>query len=210
MHANENDRAKVRQFISSLTRLAPAVLLLAHVDAASSMADPREAKGYSGSTGWNNSVRSRWFMSKAKDGDDIILTLPKVNYAKAGSEAVIRWSESNGVFEVVSTREGRVKAADNRQALLGMLHHAIDMDKRIVSPAVNTRSSVFNTLKDMEGFPAGLKSQEVSKEVSRWKHEGLVIDEHYTALNRKVALRLILTKKGLALLSDGGGADNLA
>jgi hypothetical protein len=209
MDANENDRAKVRQFVTSLTRLAPAVLLLAHVDAASSMSAHEDAKGYSGSTGWHNSARSRWFMSRVKDSDDILLTLPKVNYAKAGLEAVVRWSDSEKVFEVVCTRHGKAKAADNRAVLLGLLHNAVAMNRRTVSPAVNTRTSVYNTLKEMEGFPAGLKSQDVAREVDRWLNEGLVVVEPYKTINRKEAERLMLTNAGRALFEGGHGVEDL-
>jgi RecA-family ATPase len=166
--ANENDRAKVRQFMSHLKRLASAVLLLAHVDAASSMAEVGDAKGYSGSTGWHNSARSRWFMSRVKDSEEVLLTLPKVNYAKAGAEAVINWNETHKLFEVVTVRQGRVRAEDHRDVLLDLLKQAIDAG-RTVSPATTTSLSVWNTIKDMPGLPGGLKSKDVNKEVRERK-----------------------------------------
>ena len=206
--ANENDRAKVRQFMSSLKRLASAVLLLAHVDAVSSMADIGDAKGYSGSTAWHNSARSRWFMARAKDTDDVVLTLPKVNYAKAGAEAVIRWSDQLKVFEVVSTRQGRAKAADHRVEMLQLLRKAIDQGNT-VSVATTTSTSVWNTLKHMDGFPSGLKSADMAKEVSRWRADGLVVAEEYQRANRSTGERLVLTDAGRALCDepDAGGAE---
>jgi RecA-family ATPase len=206
MDANENDRAKVRQFMSSLKRLASAVLLLAHVDAGSSMADVGDAKGYSGSTGWHNSARSRWFMARSKDSDDVVLTLPKVNYAKAGSEAVIRWSETNKVFEVVHTRQGRPKAEDSRPVLLDLFRQATDEMKLNVSRATTTSSSVFNTLKSLEGFPSGLKSADVAREVARWLQDGLVTLDSYIAANRKPAERLVLTALGREACASGANA----
>jgi hypothetical protein len=197
---NENDRAKVRQFMASLKRLARAVLLLAHVDAASSMASIADAKGYSGNTGWHNNARSRWFM--ARDGDDILLTLPKVNYAKAGAQAVIRWSDSHGVFEVIGTREGNARAADNRNVLLILLDKATT-NGVAVSPAVNTTASVWNTVKCMDGCPSGLKSSDVAKEVMRWRTEGLVTIETKTRPNRTKQEVLALTDKGRHLCRSG-------
>lgn len=209
MDANENDRAKVRQFMSVLKRLASAVLLLAHVDAVSSMADPSEAKGYSGSTGWHNSARSRWFMTRVKDSDDISLTLPKVNYGKAGAEATIRWSDLHKVFEVVGTREGRARAEDHRGVLLGLVKHAIEVMGLTVSPASTSTGSVFNTVKDMDGCPHGLKTKDVAAEVKRWLGEGLAEVEEYRRANRSVGTRLVLTAAGRQSSDDGSEAGDL-
>ena len=202
--ANENDRAKVRQFMSALKRLASAVLLLAHVDAVSSMADLADAKGYSGSTAWHNSARSRWFMARVKDSEDVVLTLPKVNYAKAGGEVVIRWSDPHKVFDVVTMRQGRAKAADHRDALLRLLRDAVD-GGAVVSPASNTATSVLNTIKDMPGCPHGLKPADVAKEVLRWRSDDLVLVETYKRENRTTGQRIVLTDAGRRACE--GGAD---
>lgn len=70
--ASEIDRARVRGFIRSLARIArerdAGVLLLAHVDKGTSRGERAGTEGYSGSTAWNNSPRSRLFMSRDKDG----------------------------------------------------------------------------------------------------------------------------------------------
>ena len=202
--ANENDRAKVRQFMSALKRLASAVLLLAHVDAVSSMADLADAKGYSGSTAWHNSARSRWFMARVKDSEDVVLTLPKVNYAKAGGEVVIRWSDPHKVFDVVTMRQGRAKAADHRDVLLRLLRDAID-GGAVVSPASNTSASVLNTIKDMPGCPHGLKPADVAREVLRWRSDELVTIEDYKRENRSTGQRIALTVAGRRACE--GGAD---
>ncbi|RVT53964.1 hypothetical protein ENE75_03550 [Rubrivivax albus] len=210
LDANENERAKVRQFMGAMKRLAPAVLLLAHVDAISSMADPNEAKGYSGSTAWHNSARSRWFMARQRDSENILLTLPKVNYAKAGSEVVLRWSDADKVFRVISAREGIAKAQDSRAHLLGLLREVTDVLGETVSPAVNTSRSVFNAIKDLPGFPSGLKSRDVAREVMSWRTEGLVQVEQYMADNRKPAERLVLTPAGREIaICNGSHADDM-
>ena len=62
--ANENDRAKVRQFVGILRGLAIrqkcAVMLLGHP----SLTGLNSGSGTSGSTAWHNSVRSRLYMSR--------------------------------------------------------------------------------------------------------------------------------------------------
>ena len=69
--ASEIDRARVRGFMRALARIArerdAGVLLLAHVDKGTSRGDRGpHSEGYSGSTAWNNSARSRLFMSRDK------------------------------------------------------------------------------------------------------------------------------------------------
>lgn len=196
---NEVERAAVRQFISALKRAAPTTLLLSHVDAASSMAQPGEGKGYSGSTAWNNSVRSRWLMARYEN-DDIVLSLQKSNYARTGSEAAIRWSDDRKLFEVVNHRIGVAKANDHRALLLGMLHKlTVEMGKD-VSPAKTSQTSAFNLMKDMPGFPNGLKTGDVAREVQAWIAEGLAREEHYSRGNRHEGQRLVLTAAGEAAI----------
>ena len=201
MDANENDRAKVRQFLSALRDLAPAVLLLAHVDANSSMADPAQAKGYSGSTGWHNSARSRWFMARDPKTDKIVLALPKVNYAKAGSEAIIEWDDEFKVFRVVSAREGRVRATDVRGDLLALLKDVLDAGQQ-VSLAKNSANSVWNILHTMSGFPSGLNSAVVYTESQRWVSEGLVQEVEFKRGNRTKGKRLDMTEEGVRQASE--------
>jgi RecA-family ATPase len=100
---NENDRSQVRQFIGLLRRLAlasgAAVLLIQHP----SLTGLASGSGTSGSTAWNNSVRSRlnFTAAKPRDGDDAdpdvrMLRVMKSNYGPAGELVRLRWH--NGVF----------------------------------------------------------------------------------------------------------------
>jgi RecA-family ATPase len=104
--ANENDRAKVRQFVGILRSLAIkrdcAVMLLGHP----SLTGLNSGSGTSGSTAWNNSVRSRLYFKRIMDGDyepDVdqrILESMKSNYGRKGEETLLRWQR--GVFTVHS------------------------------------------------------------------------------------------------------------
>jgi RecA-family ATPase len=100
---NENDRGHVRRFIANtLGQLAKetgaAVLLCAHP----SKSGQSKGTGESGSTGWNNSVRSRLYLKKDSDGDfDLLeprtLSRMKANYApSAGEDIRLIWED--GVF----------------------------------------------------------------------------------------------------------------
>lgn len=102
--ANENNRALVRSFMRGLKRLAQefdcAVLLLVHTNKVTASAKAGEdVQGYSGSTAWHNSARSRWYMARdAEDRDLILLTLEKSNYGKSGLSVEIRWNEEKGLL----------------------------------------------------------------------------------------------------------------
>jgi RecA-family ATPase len=97
---NENIRPQVRQFINALTRVAlaidGAVLLLAHP----SQSGKALGTGESGSTAWNNSVRSRLYFTRPtpekgepEDKDARILSRQKSNYAQAGASVPMRYVE---------------------------------------------------------------------------------------------------------------------
>lgn len=199
--ADENNRALVRQFLSALRRIAPAVLLLSHVDAHSSMADPREAKGYSGSTAWNNSARSRWFMAREKN-DDILLRVPKSNYARAGLEATLRWDDHHKVFAVASVRQGQPKAQDIAPIILSLLSEVIAAGLEI-SPAVNASNSIHNALKHDSRYPSTIRPTEVGAMAREWVNTGQLVLEEFPRKNRSIGQRLKLPPARLHKVAQG-------
>jgi AAA domain/DnaB-like helicase N terminal domain len=92
---DELNRRQVNAFLRLLHRFAVAidgaVLLLAHP----SLAGIASGSGLSGSTHWNNAVRSRLYLaaSKGEDADPAERTLTKVkaNYASIGDVLRLRW-----------------------------------------------------------------------------------------------------------------------
>ncbi|TNC74373.1 hypothetical protein FHG71_02930 [Rubellimicrobium roseum] len=118
--ANENDRMKVRQFIGILRGLAIrqrcAVMLLGHP----SLTGLTSGSGSSGSTAWNNSVRSRLYLSRIiQDGhepepDKRVLTTKKANYSRVGGEIGMTWR--GGVFVADVAPSGLDKMAAGAKA----------------------------------------------------------------------------------------------
>lgn len=118
--ANENDRAKVRQFIGILRGLALkrhcAVLLLGHP----SLTGLNSGTGASGSTAWNNSVRSRLYLSRITDDgfeadpDRRVMTTMKANYGRIGDETHMKWQA--GVFVPEVSEHGLDKLAAGAKA----------------------------------------------------------------------------------------------
>ncbi|TIQ43410.1 AAA family ATPase [Mesorhizobium sp.] len=97
---DEIKRSQVRQFISILRKpaieLDIAVLLLSHP----SIQGMQSGSGSSGSTAWNNSVRSRLYLTKHPEDEDMrILTTKKANYGKTGGEIKLRWQDGAFVLD---------------------------------------------------------------------------------------------------------------
>ncbi|WP_077960777.1 AAA family ATPase [Ensifer adhaerens] len=96
---NENSRPQARQFIGMLRRLAVrhqcVVLLLGHP----SLTGINTGTGLSGSTAWNNSVRSRLYLRDAGENDGAhegdsaakVLESMKANYGPKGIKLNLRW-----------------------------------------------------------------------------------------------------------------------
>jgi RecA-family ATPase len=118
---DENSRPQSRQFIGLLKKLARkhecAFLLLAHP----SLTGINTGTGMSGSTGWNNAVRSRLYFQVAKAGDGSepdknlrTLTSMKSNYGPAGGQITLEWK--NGLFVPVHGPAGLDKMAAEAKA----------------------------------------------------------------------------------------------
>lgn len=106
--ADEISRAQVRQFVSMLRRLGQdcgaGVVMLSHP----SLAGMSSGSGSSGSTAWNNSVRSRLYFTRPSgegaDPDARVLTHSKANYGPRSDD--IRLLRRAGVFEAVDGAPG--------------------------------------------------------------------------------------------------------
>lgn len=117
---DENNRRQVKTFIHRLRRLAraagTAIMPIGHVSLSGGQSGGR---GYSGSTQWHNSVRSRLFLSKPEsDEHDPTLRLlahMKANYGP--EQADMRLHLRDGVFEAeeVAPRTWLGRAAEERR-----------------------------------------------------------------------------------------------
>ena len=92
---DEINRTQVRKFVSMLRSLAMeidcAVLLLSHP----SLTGMNSGTGTSGSTAWNNSVRSRLYL-EITSPETRVLTIVKANHGKVGEKIEMRWQD--GVY----------------------------------------------------------------------------------------------------------------
>jgi RecA-family ATPase len=119
---NENFRPEARAFVQAMANIAAAingaVVVLAHP----SFKGLDRGSGTSGSTAWNNAVRSRLYLTRhetpGRDSEIRVLTTVKANYSRAGERIFLK--RRGGVFvalggdEVPAAAQARVKYA--RQA----------------------------------------------------------------------------------------------
>ncbi len=117
---NENFRPEARAFVQGMAKIATmingAVVVLAHP----SLSGLDRGIGTSGSTAWNNAVRSRLYLTLpdtpaiARDTEIRLLTTVKANYSRAGEKIYLK--RRGGVFVAIGTDEAahpsaRVKSA---------------------------------------------------------------------------------------------------
>jgi len=111
---DENNRVQARQFIGLLRRLAIehscAVVMLAHP----SLTGINAGTGTSGSTGWNNSVRSRLYFERDSNDPDLRrLKIMKSNYGQIGEEIELRWQAGIFVEPIRGSQSDRQALADS-------------------------------------------------------------------------------------------------
>lgn len=120
---NENARPEVRKFVQLLRALAAdidgAVLFSAHP----SLSGMSNGTGQSGSTGWNNSVRSRLYLTRPKTDDGMdadkterLLSRMKANYGKDTDDSVIKLRMEEGVFVTPQSMSPTIAGIEARRA----------------------------------------------------------------------------------------------
>ena len=129
----ENRRVQARQFVQGLREIAReidgAVVLTAHP----SLTGRNTGTGESGSTAWNNAVRSRLYLTEADeqaDGAERILKTMKANYGPAGGSIRLRWTD--GVYEAIPQEAG---AQEPLKRITGKASIALDMLTRAIEDA---------------------------------------------------------------------------
>jgi len=131
------------------------VMLLAHP----SLTGLNSGSGSSGSTAWNNSVRSRLYLSRIvaeglePDPDARLLSTKKANYGPVGGEIAMKWRE--GVFVVEGTPTGLDRLAIGAKAervFLALLRTFAEQGRKVNHAGGSTYApKVFATNPKSEG-----------------------------------------------------------
>jgi putative DNA primase/helicase len=198
--ANEIDRAKVRGFMRSLARIAQArggaVLLLAHVDKGTSRGDRGGSEGYSGSTAWHNSARSRLYLSRDKDGA-LQLEHQKHNLGRMREPLRLIWPEG-GVPQADTPVNGfvqRISDGADAKTLLKLLHKFYARGEFIATD-VRSRYNAASVLSTDAAYPKKRKSSDVFEMLRAGEQKGHIQRESYRSANRKTLERWALTAAG--------------
>lgn len=155
---NENARTEVRTFISQLRKVClkqgVTIVLLSHP----SQTGLATGSGSSGSTSWNNSVRSRLYFSrriidKIEDDPDLrVLEQMKSNRSRVGGQIVVRWKKGRFEREVESSLSVHDAAAKAAEVFLALLTLYLAQERTVSDkPGPNYAPSLFAKHPDAEG-----------------------------------------------------------
>lgn len=153
---DEIKRTQARQFIGMLRTLAisldAAVILLAHP----SLQGMQSGSGSSGSTGWNNSVRSRLYLTRDKDDQELrILEVMKANYGQTGKTVKLRWTDGAFNLDDGKPSVGDVMMAARAERVFCDLLSMLNRQGRNVChvPGTTYAPAVMEKLPECDGVP---------------------------------------------------------
>lgn len=195
--ANEIERARVRGFIRSLAQLVKlrggAVLLLSHVDKQAA-GGQRTTQGYSGSTAWNNSVRSRLFM--AESGDGVLLEHQKSNLGKKAAPMNLLWT--GGVLTYGGDLAAQGDAVLDQASIVAVLRLIDEFNGRgeFISTASTSPDNAYKKLAQQKGYPKKLTKTLLTNAMRDAERGGLLYREEYQTKERKSKERWALTSAG--------------
>jgi len=164
---SEIDRAQVSAFVKScLGRMAMeisgSVLALGHP----SVSGKQSGEGTSGSTAWNNAVRSRLYLKHPKGsdrGNTRVLEGRKANYGPKGSELIIRYQ--HGAFAMVAGSQPAVSSPAVGAAAIVSIAEAVE--QAIVSVLASNPMARLNMKPNSQYFAVkGLRSLDPDSLVS--------------------------------------------
>jgi RecA-family ATPase len=180
---NENERREVRAFIGLLRglalRLRAAVVFIAHpsVDAI------KTGRGYSGSTHWNNAVRSRLYFTDApNDGDGPInpdlrvIELAKSNRARRGEKIDLMWTGGRFVTVTLGLVESLTNETEAESVFLKLLKRHTKQGGR-VSPYTSNNYAP-SVLAQMPGAK-GLGKASLARAMHRLIEKGAIRIEEF-------------------------------
>ena len=207
---DEIQRRQVRAFMRALGKMAKdnnaAVLLLAHVDKNSArMRKAEGSEGYSGSTAWHNSARSRLFMTRTAAGT-LTLEHQKGNHNIDGLADTLHINWPNGGLpqiqdagDRIAVQQAQARTDDHLAREVLKLVAEFERLEQYCGSATNARNNIYATLKGQPAFQALKMSRDDVKRVTlHCQLAGWLEPLTYTNVYRKPAQRWTVTGAGRA------------
>lgn len=214
---NENARSDVLRFTSSLVALVPpergAVLLIGHVPKLVAIS-AQTGEGYSGSTGWHNATRARWYLhleSQHGDADErpertgaLLLELQKSNFGPVDQSMRWRWDDDAHLFlpeaQPTAFDQQHQQREERRGILLALRGCAVD--SIVVPSAMTGPRTSYHVLAARPEFPATMRGGRPSvrrfwREIEQLRQSRLIEEADYRRKNRHAAEQLVLTPEGM-------------
>ncbi|BCO32878.1 hypothetical protein TspCOW1_29810 [Thiohalobacter sp. COW1] len=179
---NENSRSEVKKFVNALLALIPeatgAVLLIAHVNKPTAQAGGN-SEGYSGSTGWHNSVRARWYLYPETERTDegtastgrLRLDLQKANLGRSDQSIVLGWDDNAQLFtghlESSSEFDRRQQEQEEQQGILTAIREITAAGDYVPAAAQGPRTA-HHVLSATESLPETLRGKAARRRF--WRH----------------------------------------
>jgi RecA-family ATPase len=210
---DENQRRQVRGFMRALTLAAKhtnaGCLLLAHVDKGTTRGTHlKRGEGYSGSTSWHNSARSRLFLSRDENGL-LALEHEKSNFGPMREPITLEWPE-HGLPRLAHSQDAtsldelslRQRGRDDDERAIKLLAIIAEFESRgqYCSPIVTARNNVHALLKSEPAYQRlrlnGDGWRRIVNQCQRAKWLEVV---DYRTADRKYRQRWGLTQEGRAI-----------
>lgn len=168
---NEIDRAQVTTFLSIVrNRFADKLGCTVVINAHPSREGMRDGSGYSGSSAWNGSVKSRLYLAMDdENGDKRKLTLAKSNDAKPGQQILMTWQD--GVFVV--NEDDKVAQTDQEidDVFMAILNRRMKLGMKVSSkPSPTYAPAVF----ERDEYAGGIRRREFERSMMRLKEAGMI------------------------------------
>jgi RecA-family ATPase len=189
---NENVRPEVAAFSNLCNALAR------DIDGSVIMVGfPNKAgDSYSGSTAWENQVRSRLFMETPKDEDGQpidpdyrVLRNEKANYAQRGAEVGFVWSKGTFALPPEQADGASVSHKFSERHAVQALR---EIDRRWV--AKNPFSAAHNSPERYLGawlqHQFNMSPRAARQQIERWGAAGFIVSEQYDSHSKKTGLRV--------------------
>lgn len=203
--ANENERSRVRGFIRSLIKISQtrkmAVLLLAHIDKQTAKGD-NNTEGYSGSTAWHNSARSRIFLAKVNDK---LLTVKhqKSNHGMLAEDTLMTWTSEGLLYSVARPSNESIL-----ETVVSLIKKYYERGEYI-STSTTSSKNASRILRNDPEFPQSIfKNNELWNILSMAEDRGLLIRKEIPAKGRGKTRQIYAPAPTAPTCSDIGSAIN--